>query len=124
MLENREQARLVGMDEFITKPLELDRLGKLIRSQLARRTGEAPDAAQPPIPRAVCVVGVCAQDCAQQHLKWVFTWHKLRLAKGGYQPGVNRARLRGGRRQWGRSVTTTLPPTIRGTRGRMRLTMS
>ena len=45
MLENREKARLVGMDEFITKPLELDRLGKMIRGQLARRATESPEPA-------------------------------------------------------------------------------
>lgn len=46
MLEKRERARLVGMDEFITKPVEIDRLKQLIvnvvrRSGLAR-SGTAP----------------------------------------------------------------------------------
>ena len=45
MLENRDTARLVGMDEFITKPIELDRLQKLILGQLSRRAGDAPEAA-------------------------------------------------------------------------------
>jgi signal transduction histidine kinase/FixJ family two-component response regulator len=40
MLENRDMARLVGMDDFVTKPIELDRLERLIRSHAARPTGE------------------------------------------------------------------------------------
>jgi len=46
MLENRDMARLVGMDDFITKPIELDRLERLIRTQVARRPGEAARPAQ------------------------------------------------------------------------------
>ncbi len=57
MLENREQARLVGMDEFITKPLELDRLGKMIRGQLARRAAEASDPASGPPPHVASGAG-------------------------------------------------------------------
>lgn len=34
MLENREMARLVGMDDFITKPIELDRLERLIHAHV------------------------------------------------------------------------------------------
>jgi CheY-like chemotaxis protein len=45
MLENREMARLVGMDEFITKPIELERLRKLLWGQLARRAAETGAAA-------------------------------------------------------------------------------
>jgi signal transduction histidine kinase/FixJ family two-component response regulator len=45
MLENRDTARLVGMDDFVTKPIELDRLERLIRGQVARRAAEAARAA-------------------------------------------------------------------------------
>ncbi len=41
MLENRDMARLVGMDDFVTKPIELDSLERLVRSQLARRASDA-----------------------------------------------------------------------------------
>ncbi|MBA3325069.1 MAG: response regulator [Rhodobacteraceae bacterium] len=44
MLENRDMARLVGMDDFVTKPIELDRLRKIIRSQLLRRANEPSEA--------------------------------------------------------------------------------
>ncbi|PJN93561.1 hybrid sensor histidine kinase/response regulator, partial [Amaricoccus sp. HAR-UPW-R2A-40] len=37
MLENREMARLVGMDDFITKPIELDRLERLIDAHVGAR---------------------------------------------------------------------------------------
>ena len=37
MLENREMARLVGMDDFITKPIELDRLERLIGAHVGAR---------------------------------------------------------------------------------------
>lgn len=37
MLENREMARLVGMDDFITKPIELDRLERLIDALVGAR---------------------------------------------------------------------------------------
>lgn len=50
MLENRDMARLVGMDEFATKPIELDRLQKLIESQVARHAG-GPEPQAAPAPR-------------------------------------------------------------------------
>ncbi len=40
MAENRDKAREVGMDEFITKPVELDRLRKLIRATIRRSAAE------------------------------------------------------------------------------------
>ena len=41
MLENRERARLVGMDEFITKPVEIDRLKNLIWTVVRRGASQA-----------------------------------------------------------------------------------
>jgi CheY-like chemotaxis protein len=41
MLENRDKARLVGMDDFLTKPIEMDRLEALIRARVVPRA-EAP----------------------------------------------------------------------------------
>lgn len=53
ILENRDMARLVGMDEFATKPIEIDRLQKLIESQVARHAGEPePQAAPAPCGQA------------------------------------------------------------------------
>jgi CheY-like chemotaxis protein len=40
MLEKRETARLVGMDDFITKPIELDRLERLVFAHVGRRAAE------------------------------------------------------------------------------------
>ncbi|MBP7242607.1 ATP-binding protein [Amaricoccus sp.] len=36
MLENRDKARLVGMDDFVTKPIDLERLEGMIANQLSR----------------------------------------------------------------------------------------
>ncbi len=43
MLENREMARAVGMDGFVTKPIELDRLEALIWDVVLRDNPEAAD---------------------------------------------------------------------------------
>ncbi len=46
MLENREKARLVGMDDFVTKPIDLERLEAMITAQIARPLAEP--SARPP----------------------------------------------------------------------------
>jgi DNA-binding NtrC family response regulator len=43
-------ARLVGMDEFATKPIELDRLQRLIEDQVARHAAD-PEPEAAPAPR-------------------------------------------------------------------------
>ncbi|MER2510648.1 MAG: ATP-binding protein [Amaricoccus sp.] len=48
MLENRDRAREVGMDEFITKPIEIERLRRMIWSVVRRNAShiDAPTAAR------------------------------------------------------------------------------
>ena len=41
MLENRDMAKLVGMDDFVTKPIELDRLERLVRNHVGARASLA-----------------------------------------------------------------------------------